>query len=221
MRATLDFILILVLCLIGCGKKITPPEYEGEKIPYKQFFFSNNRPYAKSHFAIAPTDTFADMSALIATLESDSLMKSMGLGESDNRSDIEIRNVYIKHCYLFMIERQIDNDYHLTIGDKDGEGNARSCLNAEISGVPKDGDSLSFSTILSTRKWLYDHYPQQYKGPSTTWFLNKTRPKPPLRIHLSGSLFWDPRHNSKWRSKADLPVVAQWEVHPIKCIEEW
>jgi hypothetical protein len=205
----------------ACGKKIIPSEYDGIKFPYDQTFYSNNRPYAKSHYAEAPTDTFADLAALITTLQSDSVMKANGVSDSHNRTDEEIRNVYIRSCYLFMIERQIDNDYHLTVGDVDSLGKAKNCLNAEISGLPKDGDSISYATILSTRKWMFDRYPKLFKGPAATWFLNTKRFEKPLHIHLSGSLFWDSRHDAKWRSKPNLPVVSQWEVHPIREIIEW
>jgi hypothetical protein len=170
----------------------------------------HHRGRAKTTFADAPLEVFADLRALILSLPDDEEMTALTKKAWDfDRIDKEQRNVRVT-AYLFAIAKERDNDYHLIIDD-DGNLEEGAKLNVEISGIPTEGpDVESLRQVRAAFKAYFDGSPPRKYQP----FLD-----PPVRVVIEGSLFFDRDHPSGEVGPQGYRPASAWEIHPVRSIQ--
>lgn len=179
-----------------------------DTLPYEQYFKGVARKTAKINISKCDTLTYYNVCDLLESLPSDSLMKTFKIKDNTRRLPEEDYNIIIKEAYLFSIEMEEDNDFHLLIGDII-DSVKTNLMTVEVSGLP-DRRNPSFETLLNVRKTLYDEYPKCFAG-------KRVRPTNKFRkISVEGSLFFDNRHPAT--GKPNRPKTA-FELHPVTCIE--
>jgi hypothetical protein len=161
----------------------------------------------------APVEVFDDLGSLIVTLPDDDEMRARTQENWDfdrinEMGHNERRNVRVT-AYLFAVQKEADNDFHLILDD-DGSLEEGAKMNAEISGIPTD--SSDRDQIAQVRQDFKDHFngnpPQTYKP-----FIG------PVRVVIEGSLFFDRDHPSGTVGPQGYRPASAWEIHPIRSIQ--
>jgi hypothetical protein len=173
-------------------------------------FAGKDRKAAKTSIVIAAQEVFNSLPALIKTLPADDYMRGyeppITKDSSSQRVEEEQRSVSVKTAYIFVIYREGDNDYHVIIGSNSDTSKAL-LMNVEVSGLPDksspDYDVLNevrnkivgkFGKICSTKKLCIDK---------------------PVKISVSGSLFYDIDHKPGRVGYKNLKPKTAWEIHPV------
>jgi len=189
--------------------------------PADDDFGGTDRKAAKLSVSDAETESFDNVSDLIATLPAESKMKAhkppISTAATSGRVKEEDRNIHVD-AFIYAASREKDNDFHLIVG-MDPDGDTEMYMTMEISGLPDEGDD-SFAQIKSAR----DEFKQFFEDnsltlpPMTYDFYN-----PPLKVTIEGSLFFDMTHAKGGGPrpgpsslKGHMPVI--WEVHPVSTI---
>lgn len=170
---------------------------------------NHDRGMAKTTFADAPVEAFADLASLILSLPDDESMVERTVKRWDfARVAEEQRNVRVT-AYLFAVQKESDNDYHLILDD-DGFLEEGAKFNSEISGVPNEGPDQE--RIRQVRQQFKDHFggspPATYRP-----FLG------PIRVIIESSLFFDRDHPSGVVGPQGYRPASAWEIHPIRRID--
>ena len=193
-------------------------EEKEESEPYKSLsatcsdsYAGSARAAAKTSFASVSYTTYASVTALRATLQTDAFMQSLGLTNSSNRSTYEKRNVIITTAYLFAISRESDNDYHMIIGDASGA--SANILNSEGSGLPASSAS-SYTAIKAVRDAIKAKFGTDFC--TTTGY---THFSPAIKLTtLKASMFYDIDHAPGTVGPSSNRPNTSWEMHPINTI---
>jgi hypothetical protein len=179
-------------------------------------FAGTDRKAAKLSIASSPTQTYKDVSQLIATLPSVDQMVALNISQlaTSNRVSVENRNIHVTG-FLYAASREADNDFHLIVG-LDPKGGTETYMTMEVSGLPP-ANAPSYAALNATRT--------AYKN----FFTNKNLPgagyhfyQPPIPVQADGSLFFDVKH-AKGQApgppslKSRMPTI--WEVHPVTNIK--
>jgi len=190
--------------------------------PVSDNYAGTDRKAAKLSISTAPTETFADIKDLIATLttgaSSEAAMKKhtppIKKTATQNRVKEEQRNVQVK-AFLYAISREADNDFHCILG-RDPNATPEVYMTMELAGLPPK-TAASFQTLQAVRNAFKQFYTQNVgamPGPGYDF------PDPPVPVEISGSLFFDITHATSGGTrpgpkslKNKMPVI--WEVHPI------
>ncbi len=176
-------------------------------------YMGTARKAAKLSIATAPTEPFADVKDLIATLPAHAAMVGhvpiIPTTAASNRVKEEKRNVNIK-AFLYAASREDDNDFHLIVGRAPGASPA-VYFTVELSGLPPTS-SASFATLKAARDAFKAAFGSSLPGTAYDFYT------PPIPVEIEGSLFFDMSHASGSRPgpsslRPKMPVV--WEVHPI------
>ena len=182
-------------------------------LPTGDSFKGTARKAAKLSIAKAPTEKFADLKDLIASLTPDSKMKKhkppITTEAKSNRVAEEKRNVRVR-AFLYAASREDDNDFHLIIG-RSSKVKEPMYMTMELSGLPPSGNA-SHAKLKSARNAYKEFFGSALPGFTYKFY------KPPIPVEIEGSLFFDMSHakGSKPGPKplrADIPTI--WEVHPI------
>jgi hypothetical protein len=147
---------------------------------------------------------------LILTLPAyEDMTPKVGKDWDFDRIDEEAKNVRVT-AYLFAIQKESDNDFHLIIDD-DGYLEEGAKLNVEISGIPDEGpDIQALRTVRNRFKDLFNGEPPTTYRP----FLD-----PPRKVVIEGSLFFDRDHLKGTVGPVGYRPSTAWEIHPILSIE--
>jgi len=185
-------------------------------LPTGDSFKGTARKAAKLSIAKAPTENFADLKDLIASLASltpDSKMKKLKppitTDAKSNRVAEEKRNVRVR-AFLYAASREDDNDFHLIIG-RSPKVKEPMYMTMELSGLPPSGNA-SHAKLKAARTAYKEFFGSALPGFTYKFY------KPPIPVEIEGSLFFDMSHakgskpGPKTLSK-DIPTI--WEVHPI------
>jgi hypothetical protein len=169
----------------------------------------HDRGSAKTTFALAPVEDFADLRSLIQSLPDDELMASQTETSWDfGRIEAERRNVRVV-AYIFAIGKESDNDFHMILDD-DGILDQGAKLNAEISGIATEGPDIE--TLQQMRDGFKAYFggnpPRKYQP-----FLD-----PPLHVAIEGSLFFDRDHPAGAVGPEGFRPGSAWEIHPVRRI---
>lgn len=189
------------------------------KVPIAELEFNGHyRAAAKTSYVPGPTEQCLSLSEVMDTLLADERMREKYPELSNKKTalttrvDQEQRNVCV-HGYLYAVKlerhRHGDNDIHIILGSHIS-GKARF-LTAEVSGVPRTGDKTPFIKVrqqllkILGRHKLHSGY---------------TRIKKPIKIRVTGSLFFDADHVAGQVGPKYAKPRTVWEIHPVKTIEK-
>jgi hypothetical protein len=130
---------------------------------------------------------------------------------STNRIALEKKVVKV-HCKLYAVRLEDDKDFHCIIGDSD----TGPFINAEVSGVPASGSTAPFVAIRKQLRTLIGN-----AGVETSK-ARYYRPSPPMKLVVTGSLFYDAEHQPNTVGPAAdnqghraAKAVTMWEIHPV------
>ncbi len=165
---------------------------------------------AKTTVAIAPTETFASLHALLASLPHDEQMRPehRELRRIGGRVPVEERNVAVL-AWVYAAAREPDGDYHLMLGG--GPERPTEFMTAEITRVPaKAADAGALREVRDRFRGIFGHLVGVgiYK-----------RFKPPRCVRVTGSLFYDIDHRPGHVGPRDVAPSTAWEIHPVTSIE--
>ena len=171
-------------------------------------FSGSARAAAKTSFASVSYGTYASINAMRAVLQTDTYMRSLGITNSSPRVSQENRNRNITTSYLYAIDRESDQDFHMIIGDANSA--AGNLFNCEASGNPVSSQS-SYAAINAVRNYLKTYFGKDFCGQSG---YTKFTPAIPVTL-LKGSLFFDIDHAAGTVGPLGLRPNTAWEMHPI------
>jgi hypothetical protein len=177
--------------------------------------------YAMQGSALAPVEYFPNLDALKAYLRPriDQLMRYRYPHLSETETDVahrvpeEVHNVAVD-AYIHAVKHESgprgDRDFHVMLGSSPMPGMG-IFLTAEASGLPRGGPHRT--ALAEARRELLtiigscacdNHFMQV---------------SPPIRVRVTGSLFFDGAHGIGSVGPAYAKPFTAWEVHPILRIE--
>jgi hypothetical protein len=173
-------------------------------------FRGHDRAAAKTSISSAPTETFADVGTLLATLPSDATMhaKHIPSDATSSRVTEEERNVTV-HAFLWAAKHEDDNDYHLILGSTTSTDAV--FLTAEVTGLPASGHFLD--RLRVPRVAFLAHFAGHPPGSQSYH-----RYQPPVPVTVSGSLFYDVDHPPGAVGPAWAKPKTAWEIHPVTAL---
>lgn len=177
-------------------------------------YVGNDRRAAKISFVNGPEKLFANVGELFDFVttgdRTEENMKALHISrdKESNRVDVEKVKVTVEgYVYAFKKEDN-DNDYHVIIGDPPGTP-GQEFFNAEVSGLPPGG--LERQVLKQVRDTFKGHYqlPDQ-DSPNSNYVTHA-----PVRVRVTGSLFFDVIHLKQKVGPAAFKPKSAWEIHPI------
>ena len=173
-------------------------------------FKGSVRGTVKTTYSDKPFEKFASVAKLYQSLKPAEFMNDLNIGNKDERSAFEDRNVIIRKAYLYTITIETDNDLHLLIGNTPVYDPQKTrVFNAEIPGVPKNGDAATKKHIRDLREnvlSLFNGIPECGKN----GYLQQNH-----KIRISGSLFYDTHHKTNPAKCNEVEGESAWEMHPV------
>jgi hypothetical protein len=180
-------------------------------------FAGTDRKAAKTSVATAKTQTYNDVSQLIATLPSLDQMVKLKIPQdsASNRVSQENRNVHITG-FLFASSREADNDFHLIVG-LDPKVGKETYMTMEVSGLPPKSDP-AFAALNKARTAFKQFFQKPRNLPGAGYHFYQ----PPIPVQADGSLFFDVKHSTGQSPgppslKSRMPTI--WEIHPVTNIK--
>jgi hypothetical protein len=177
-------------------------------------FEGTDRAAAKTTPVNAPAEQFGELQQLLQGLRPDREMRSYNppiTEEPDSPRVAEEQRTVTVDAYLYAAEEEKDNDFHLLLGNGPDETSGASMMNAEISGLPADEPQRSALEI--PRKQFRDFF-------GSTPPRNRYRKlQQPIKVRITGSLFYDIDHAPGAVGTGDWKPDRSWEIHPVTNIE--
>ena len=171
-----------------------------------------DRAGCKTSLSKDQNESYDALDKMYKTLPDDNDMEAMGIKRNSNsRVEEEERNVTVRHAFLYAYkyEKKGDHDFHLIIGTK----KERILLTAECSALPVEG-AEDYQALLKVRKNFKCFINQNPGEINRSWrFYN-----PPIRIEISGSLFYDVDHAPGAVGPQGHRPDTSWEIHPLSDI---
>ena len=187
-----------------------------KKLPTGDQFQGTSRKAAKLSIAPSPTQTFADVKTLIASLVPEAKMiahkPTIATTASSGRVKEENKNVKVK-AFLYAASRESDNDFHLIIGRAPTKS-PEMYMTMEVSGLPPQ-NSPALGELTAARGAFKSFFGAKIPGFTYDFY------DPPIPVTIAGSLFFDASHSTGQRPgppslKSRMPTI--WEVHPVTSI---
>lgn len=172
-------------------------------------FTGTIRETAKTSIGTGPIETM-DVKEFLSTFKG----KPEELDNSSPRSSIEQRNVSIT-CWLYTYARESDQDFHLIISNTNKVA-GRKFMTAEISGLPKNSNSKYYDRLLKARNQFRELI---LKGEDYCSTYTKKYLKNPIKVIVTGSVFYDTHHPGGESGTGNYTAKSAWEIHPITSIE--
>ncbi len=176
-------------------------------------FLGIKRKNSKTSYAVATTKSYKNVAKLKASLLADSVMRKLSPAIKSDSASIrvtaEIKNVKIKTAYIYAVSREDDNDFHIIIGDSLPYDASKS-ISIEISGLPKPPNNNS-NGIQKVRTKFENFFGEKCSGTYTIF-------SPPIKITVSGSLFFDIDHGAGIIGTGIYKPNSCWEIHPVSAI---
>jgi hypothetical protein len=186
-------------------------------------FDGKARVAAKTSFATGAAEDVADYAAFLQSLpEDDSMCKRRvpKLKSLPGRGAEEKINIRVTEVWLYAFKRQNDEDYHLILGTSGDYETAleHGFYNSEISGYPAgSASSAAHQAIKKARDDFEAFFGITDCGKVcrsyVDFYLN------PIKVEVTGSMFYDIDHCNHIAHPADYPVITAWEIHPIREIK--
>jgi hypothetical protein len=173
-------------------------------------FTGSIRAIPKTTYSTKNTESFRTIPALYRKLESKEFLNGQGIGNRNERTAWEDRNVKIGKAYLYTITIEDDNDLHLLIGNTPSyvEGVTR-VFNAEISAVPVNGTTEVKNHIRDLRRKVLAEL-GDIPLCDRVGYLQSNH-----KISIRGSLFYDTHHKTKFTKCNEVEGESAWEMHPV------
>jgi hypothetical protein len=171
-------------------------------------FDGSNRADAKISISPSTLQSYSTIRSLAGTLPGKDLMVDSISGTNMPRIPSENRNVTIKKAYLYAYSRQTDEDFHVIIGTTKKASATTRYFNVEISGLPPAGHP-SFDILNAVRNAFFLEATDNLCASGYFFYIN------PLKIEVSGSLFFDRQHANGLIGPASARPPDAWEIHPV------
>lgn len=171
-------------------------------------FDGSNRKDAKISISPAALESFATLRSLVSSLEDAESMAAAISGTNSPRIAEEDRNVRIRRTYLYAYSRQTDEDFHVIIGSTRRPTASTKYFNIEISGLPP-ANAASFTALQEARDSFLSKASENLC--SSGYFFYEH----PLKIEVTGSLFFDKQHHNGLIGPASARPPDAWEIHPV------
>ena len=177
--------------------------------------------YVMSGDALAPTEKFSDLHALLEFLkpQADSIMRqrypSLSKADTDaGRRVAEERHNVSVVAFIYAVKHETgksgDNDFHVILGSAPTPL-ASTYMTAEASGLPRKGPRRDL--IANSREQLLSIIGEcRCNG-------RFRRMASPIRVRVTGSLFFDGEHATGVEGPKYAKTATAWEIHPILTIE--
>lgn len=198
-----------------------PANPEAEEEFQGQYRAAAKTEYVMRGGTLAPVEAFPDLEALKGFLrpQLDPLMRHRYPHLSNTDSDAEHRVPEERHnisvvAYIHAVKHETgphgDRDFHVMLGSSPTIGRG-IFMTAEASGLPAGGVQRPF--MVAARSQLLSmvgicrcdgHFMQV---------------SPPLRVRVTGSLFFDGAHGIGSVGPAYAKPFSVWEIHPILAVE--
>lgn len=164
------------------------------------------REQAKTTFAPGSFKTIT-VKNLFTSLPSTADMNQYNLGNTSLRVAPEMKNIYIKIAYLYIVKHEDDNDYHFIFGDKPNYQDATYIMNGEISGLPVNftKDAVQLKAV---RQKAVDFFTTIQQCGTSNYILS-------IPIQIKGSLFFDYFHRTNTAKCLAVQSKTPWEIHPV------
>ncbi|MEI6488818.1 MAG: hypothetical protein WCP52_07645 [Bacteroidota bacterium] len=138
---------------------------------------------------------------------------SPSLDDTSPRSAVEQRNIQVTG-WLYTYAREGDEDYHLIIGNSNKKTGLK-LMSAEISGLPKSTAS-SFTKLSDARTQFTQVI---LHGENYCSGFTKKLLKNPIKVTITGSVFYDTHHASGGSGTGIYKSTTPWEIHPVTSIK--
>jgi hypothetical protein len=188
-------------------------------------FRGHHRARAKTEYVmlgdtLAPIEKFDSLQALSVFLrpQADSIMRqrypSLSKADTDaSRRVAEERHNVSVVAYIYAVKHETgkggDNDFHVILGSSPTA--AGIYLTAEASALPHKGAHRNL--IANSRQQLLLILGQCRCN------ARFRRVSPPIKVRVSGSLFFDGEHATGTEGPKYAKTFTAWEIHPILTIE--
>ena len=165
--------------------------------------------------AVAQAKSYSSLTALLDALVPDASMRQKypklkgKEGALDKRVLEEQRNVRVTG-WLLHTRKEDDDDYHLIVGSN-ASGSGNRFMTVEVSGLPPSGKDRA---LLKTVRSQFEAIVQR-RIPSSKYATFS----PPIKIRITGSLFFDGDHAAGSIGPAGHRPQTVWEIHPVAKIE--
>lgn len=175
-----------------------------------QTFSGTKRRAAKLTLATPDeVEVFDTLLSLKSSLVPDEVMRDrtpkITSAANSKRVAEEDRNVEVV-AWLHAAAKEEDNDFHLIIGTK--SCSLPKCfMTAEVSGIPASG--VFRLALKSARKQFTDYFGGDLPGRDYDTY------DPPIKIRISGSLFFDIPHQAGGIGPGCCKPDTVWEIHPV------
>jgi hypothetical protein len=178
-------------------------------------FGGKDRKIAKLSIPTAPTQNFADVAKLVASLPSvDSMVKlKIPTTSNSDRVSQEKRNIHV-NGFLYAASREADNDFHCIVGC-DPKTTPETYMTMEVSGLPPK-TSPAFGALNAARTAYKQFFGTNLPGAGYHFY------QPPIKVQVDGALFFDATHSKgpapgPASLKSRMPTI--FEVHPVTKIK--
>jgi hypothetical protein len=172
-------------------------------------FAGTDRKAAKTSTSDAPVEDLETLEAVLASLPDDAKMldhrPKITRDEDSDRVKEEKRNVHF-YAYLYASKKEADNDYHVILGSAKSTADSEF-MTAEVSGLPRTGPDRA--KLKAVRKAFEQEFADNPIGTRYRTF------RVPIRVEVTGSLFFDVDHRAGVVGPDDLKPQTAWEVHPV------
>ncbi len=229
-----DVLLISFSCGLAGLSHAQAPAARDPGIDYVNMTFQGRfRATARTQYArlpsgpLARTESFRDLDALKKTLAPDDRMRQKYAQKlsSASRFPEELRNVSVDAwLHAVKLENGIDahgtrgdSDFHVMLGTSPKHGQGRF-FSAKVSGLPKDGaDAAAFT---ATRRQLVQLLLYVAKVPQPRFHADFAEIDPPLKVRVTGSLFFDGQNASGQAGPDYARATSSWQIDPVIAIDQ-
>jgi hypothetical protein len=193
-------------------------------------YMGHYRKPVKTSVAKAPITRFNDLGALLDSLRSDNEMrktyklKARTIQQKRNppkgaigptaRFPEEMKNVSVP-CWISAVKFETgqtgsDNDCHVILSNTARVAKTTRFMTCEVSGLPDSGNAVA--AFKAVRQQLVKLF-------STTKLSNRFyKPSPPIKVRVTGSLFFDGDHVAGNIGPLGMRPNTTWEIHPVTAI---
>jgi hypothetical protein len=196
-------------------------------------YMGHYRKAVKTSVALGSAARIADLGALLDSLPSDASMRKKynlkartiaqkrqppkGAIGPLTRFPEEMKNVVIP-CWICAVkfetgQKDSDNDCHVILSSTaNSAAQSARFMTAEVSGLPTGGKDVA--TLKAARQQLVALFRTVKLG-------NRFyQPSPPIKVRVTGSLFFDGDHNPGNIGPAGKRPRTTWEIHPVTAISK-
>ena len=183
----------------------------GLAAPSPDNFRGTDRKAAKTSLVSGSPEEFPDVAALLHStlfVADRKMLKHkppISKDETSDRAAEEQHNVTVTG-FLYASTKESDNDFHCIVGMAPDQ--PQQFLNVEVSGLPVSG---SFRAPLKAVRDAFE----DFFGDDLPTSRGYSKFDPPIKVRITGSLFFDVDHKAGVIGPAGFRPKTAWEIHPV------